>query len=257
MKKIKKRILISTVVLIVYFSIVAGIIAYFYYVSHCIQNSITKFQYYQLSLMVISAALTLLAVIVALFKDSIISYFKFSDLIIKQYNDAFLDEITVEENTITRATRYFTHLKVANIGNKEAANCIIIIDEIDFLEDINSTPISLQKKLSINNLLWPNGDSEITIYSNYSQFIEVISVLPASRNIDPNNSESQKNSGVLMLGNSCLNEEHKEGLWRIKLSVCSKDSKVLQYDLEISYKSEWRDRKTEMSRFCKIKNIKK
>lgn len=203
---------------------------------------------------------TLLAIIIALFKEDIRRLWEYSSLEIEiKYSDKILCEILDVNNSDEssdstqniKAIKYELPIVVKNTGKLPAKNCEIYIDKLEFknssftyYQEIPSTGIALdwwgknQKAI----LIPPSGKSQITIVEIFSNEVST----------DDMGNALTKESLKIKFGNIDSPPKYKSGTWVAHFVIYSENTKPIKYIIELEWNGKWEQRLTEMT----SKNIK-
>jgi|GEM_PF-4165296 len=228
-------------------------------------GQITTYQFYEIFVKSMAALFTLAAVIVALFKEGIISIVKYVELEIEPRDVDFLFEnLTRKEQSISnssqltpilqKAESYETFLVVKNYGNKIAEGCTIQVEEILFEGEsfVNHENIDVSNG---NFLTWnSNSQKEISIYPNNKAIISVLKIVFIESNSTPGNAQSKQ--AQLKIGDFSVNDDYTNGSWTVTFILCSKNSKIQRFKLKIRWNGDWHPRMIELKKILTIEKVK-
>lgn len=184
------------------------------------------------------AFFTMLAVIVALFKDEIQGCFKRVDLIVAPINDSIIEEL--EDNISTtgdpKVSKYYNGINITNKGNINALDCEIAIEKLYFIGGEG-----VQKEINLSN-------KELTINNNTSAYIssmgqKSVMLYEITYTESPDKTVL---SSILKIGNNTMNYSTNGGEWNIICQICMKNAKPVKKQIQIKWDGKWRNRMSEM-----------
>lgn len=208
---------------------------------------------------------TLIATIVALFKEDLRKLWEYAALEIELKDPQnILSEILDTEssesdddndsNNSLRAKRYELQIIVKNKGRLPAKNCEIYLESLQFkntsytsYQEITVTGIALDwlGKNQKSILIHPSGKSHITVVELFSQ--ESIT--------DNLGNDSRKECFRIKFGNIESPAKYKTGKWIAIFSIYTENTKPTKYKIELEWNGKWEQRLTEMtSKNIKISN---
>lgn len=185
---------------------------------------------------IFSAFFTLLAVVVALFKDEIVGCFKsvsvLCDVLCATVEESF-DELPGKSDPAV--TRYFNQVIFKNQGNINALDCELTVDRILFKgnSDVHSFPI-----LSAKKTLQLSGQEKTYIPKNGG--IREANLIEITTSEDP---DGNKTTRVLMAG---VQVPPKDGTWTVEMCLVMSNAASKHYQFDIVWDGKWHDNKNHM-----------
>lgn len=262
MSRYKKNFLITVGSIIGF--IVLFVFCFFYFKNLISHTPIVTFQFYQLVIMVISAILTLTAVAVALFKDQMYSWFKYAELSILNRDPNFISENIIEEKSNSSqnsaqtpvAESYECVLHILNKGNKLAEGCTIQLTHLKQTGD----GIAHESVLDTSNCLpltWNNSSKdEILIYPKSKGIVSVVKMNLDAKGVPGSEGNAQSIPAILSIGGiNVKTPDRSNSTWTATFVLCSKQTNLFEYKLEIIWNGSWKSRLTEIKQNLSIKPI--
>lgn len=218
------------------------------------EEIIGKAEYTRLVISVISATITFLAVVVALFKDDIREYWKRP---IIQF--CMPDVVTVEvfgssesesQGDTLIATGYISRIEVKNTGNLPALNAEIYLDKLSFIPKDSEIVQSIESSSSA--LEWNGADSmTIIIPPGGKKILDIVQILPPEKISTPDSAKSSKPSSIF-IGNIENLKEHTKGKWEATFSLYAQNHKPTSFTIVVEWNGIWKTRLTEFSNYYAI-----
>jgi hypothetical protein len=217
------------------------------------KQSITTYQFYDLVIKVIAALLTLSAVVVALFKDSLLSLFKYVDFKITNRDQDFIAETMGLGSPPLLADSYKTFLKIGNEGNIVAEACAIKVIEIRFTHHNSgvSKPINVFDSIPIK---WNNDKEEVNIHPDSHYLVSIISL--SINEIPTVPGKDQGQNSVLSIGGIPISKDYTNGKLEAIFQLVCKNHKGIKYNITVVWNGEWRSRLSDIKEFYTVSNIK-
>jgi len=206
------------------------------------ETPITTYQFYDLIIKVIAALLTLSAVVVALFKEFLISGFNYVELKIEKRDSDFIYEAI---NPITQppiAESYKTYLKVSNNGNILAEGCVIKVSEIKYKNDRTGIEKVIEVFDSVH-LKWTNEQEEIGIHPKNHTSVSVI-ILSNENSTVPGRGQGQ--NAKLSIGGISIPKEFTNGRYEVIFELLCKNHRGIKYNLKIAWDGTWKSRSSDI-----------
>lgn len=212
-------------------------------------------EYYRLVVAIVSAFMTLLAVIVALFKDDFRELWKrpkieFCEPTQMTIEDTSSSENSETENDTIKAQRYLSRIEVYNRGNLPALNSEIYLEKLEFTP-IDST-IAQAIESSSSALEWNGYESNsIAIPPGGKKLIEIVKITAPVKLTTPD-SDDPKEPSKLIIGNITNKKEHAKGKWTATFTLYAQNIKPISFEIEIEWNGVWKNRLTEFNQIYKI-----
>lgn len=244
-----KLILLSSIILILGY--ILGM--FFPWLGPCsVDNApITKGDYYGIIINILYTIVTFLAVVVALWKESILRFFKHPQCTIELLEGGLIENIDLEQQT-PQADSYECILKIENKGNSVALGCEICISEI-----LYAKKSSIEKK-PIRNLYGDKkllGELPLDIPPRISKEINLFKIASPTNFGTPDTNEPS-NLKIDFNGiQEIPSNRSQNGFWEIRYYMNYKNGESLRFSLNIEWDGSWKNRKSEMKDVLKTKII--
>ena len=122
---------------------------------------LNKSEYYRFIVSIISAFITLCAVLVALFKDDLREYWKRPRLLINEPSQITIEDLNDYENSPTNsaliANKYISRIEIKNNGNIPSINTELFLEKLEF--KAKESTIIQQIECYGKPLQWNGSDS--------------------------------------------------------------------------------------------------
>ena len=183
-----------------------------------------------------AAFFTLLAVIVALFKDEIVGCFKNVDVsgeaLCSTVEETF-DEIPRDGDPVV--SKYFNQIIFKNTGNVNALDCELIIDRIQFKSRTEIYPHSIQLTQKILQL--SGQDKTYIPKDGGTREADLVEITSSE---DPN---GNRNTQLLVAGTPVPS---RDGTWMVELCLIMSNATRKHFQFEIVWDGNWHDNKNHM-----------
>lgn len=233
---------------------IGGIIylAYFILVKQNVtvtNDSFTPYQFHHLRILFFSSLATILAVIVALFRDELRSFWKFAKLVVEpKSTDFIIEEVPATDADVIKAIYYEIVLSIRNAGTLTAKECSIVITELTFQHGTGRT-ISVDVSLA-EQLTWKgkNKDQIIIPSSGGSGQVAILKIEP---NTASTPTAAQSQPSILTIGGLDVTgkgnpQSGGQTTWLATFMIFSETCRPVKYILKILWDGLWQDRKNEM-----------
>lgn len=219
-------------------------------------ESLSKGEYYRLVVSIISASITFLALIVALFKDDIREQWKRPRIKFAlpekhtiEDTDSSLDSESGAETI--KAKKYLTRIEIENTGNLPALSCEMYLDTLEFIP--NDTSISRNIECSSAPLEWNGTESQtIIIPPGGKKLIDIIEVTAPEKVSTPDSAKTN-NKSQLLIGKIPNDKDQPKGKWKAKFSLYAQNHNPVSFEIEVEWNGLWKNRLTEFSSHFQIK----
>lgn len=219
------------------------------------QYSTGEYYYYIIS--TIQAIGTVGAVIVALFMDTIKSFFRKPKLEIRLHHEDLQEELNNSTDVDKKAKRYHHSIDIHNFGNINAENCEIHMENIQF------TGLGMQKPTEIMQneviLKWHGTIQSETTYIPVQgkKSFQLFEVFPPEE-LSTKGGRSQQKPPYIIIGDFQVPNEYCGGKWNVLFCLYSPNIKPLKFNVIIDWDGKWENRQMEMKNKIKttIQNYK-
>ena len=213
-----------------------------------INKPITNKELYDSVVGTMSVFVTILTVIVALFKEDIIRLLKKVKLNFEFMEGNELHEETVNIQGTKKATKYYSVSNLKNMGNISADNCELFIDKIIFISNSRSDTILAESK-PISLL---ENKERVYIPTQGKIPLHLFELHCPQKSSTPDGQRNSTPPKLRILGNSDIYVE-KGGEWECYYSFHSSSMLKPQcFKIKISWNGNWEERLTEMISNLKI-----
>lgn len=222
-------------------------------------DSISTYQFRELTILYISSCVTTLALIVALLKDEIRSLWRRAKIEIKSKSINFIIEkpYDITGASDVRAEFYNSILYVINTGSLHINLCSISLTKLQY-KSFNGNPHDIDVSLSEDIKWLGKNNTNTPIHSNGGK-AEAL-VIQFKTNDAGTTGESQSQPAKLYIGGFEATKGHNASqgsVWTATFTVYFDTSRPVDYSLEISWDGEWHNRLPEMLEHCKIREVNK
>lgn len=182
------------------------------------------------------AFFTLLAVIVALFKDEIVSNFKSVDVNEELLSDSVEEYLNEDQGGgDPTVAKFYNQVIFKNNGNVNALDCELTVESISFkgVNDLHSMPVSVAKR----KVLLGGQERTYIPKDGGKRETDLFEIMSSE---DP---DGNKKTQVLVANNSV---SAKAGTWIVEYCITMSNASVKHSKFEISWNGEWHDHKNNM-----------
>lgn len=198
---------------------------------------------------ILGAIGTLCAVLVALFKESILNFLHHPDLSFTLTDsDGFVEEIDSSQQN-PQADKYNCVLKITNNGTIAASSCFVCIEDIGYADSKGRTLHKMKDYQNKMKLWWE--DPYVEIPKGLSKEIRLFNIDAVSGVGTP-----VSNSACCHLelnGFKLKDNKSKKGYWEICYCIGYNNGEHKHFKLIVDWNGEWKTRKTEMKDVLHIK----
>ncbi|WP_320051929.1 hypothetical protein [uncultured Acetobacteroides sp.] len=217
-------------------------------------KTISLADYHRLIVSIVSAGITFIAVVIALFKDDLREMWHRPKIIFSEPSNITIEELSdqVSSDNI-KAKKYISRIEVQNTGNVPAINAEIYLEKLEFKE--KNSNIKNPIETTGTPLNW-NGNLKETIIipSGSRKLINIVEIQPPAIVSTPD-SPKDKESSKMIIGKIPIKDQEK-GIWTAMFGLYSQNHKPIRFVVEIEWNGVWKFRLTEMEKMysCKIQN---
>lgn len=196
---------------------------------------------------------TLLATIVALFKDELRGIFIHPKL--KIVSSKKLTEKQSKDTASIQALEYFYSVKILNSGNIPAQNVRVYLEHCSYL-DLNSQKPN-EVEVDGIQLPWQESDNkQILLPKNSKKRVVLFSVIKADTQSTPEQNLSESdNQPKIVFGIHQIPANKSQRTWTLKYAVYSDNAKTIYIDLSVKWNGKWESRWTEMEAHLSVEEV--
>ena len=198
------------------------------------------------------AIATLIASVIALFKENILSWIRKPKITNNLKSLTFKEDLESEEEsnaetTVNKASCYSLVLKVSNTGNQDCENIEFLLKSLDYRE----TPSYEYKSLEQipDKPLWLNSSKETSknLRANGGECkIQLIRIYAPNRK-KQSKTQSPSSTPGFSIGNISLSDNKiKKGCYKATFEMYSKNYKKITYVVEFEWDATWQWRIADM-----------
>lgn len=224
-----------------------------------IEKEIESSEYFQILIGGLSAMVTFLAVIVALFKEDIRKFWVFSKIDVSIPTESFYEVLkgniseTPDDNQILEAEKYHCKIQIQNKGNITAQDVEI------YLESLTHTSSNYPNPQRIDTLgiplNWSTGnENRINIAPEGKKELCIVELKAPVNQSNPNGLNENLPSKLIIAGHD-NNPDFRRGEWTGEFAILSSNAKPVRFKLQVNWNGRWENRSTEMIRNLSIKLI--
>jgi hypothetical protein len=260
-KKIKSKRWYYKLLFIIFLSVISYLIGNWmpirYFIINVKDADIYSPDYLKIIIALVSAIVTFLAVIVALFKEDIRKLWEFSKIIVVIPDNDIVEKLNTDsdsskigEDVHLEAQKYQSRIEVNNNGNIPAIGAELYLEKLEYNSDgfANTQYIeTLGMPLS-----WHGTDRySIIIPPGGKKLIDIVELICPEKQSQPNGINTvipQK----LIIGNVENPTDFKKGKWKGTFGLYSQNAKPLRFQVIVEWSGKWEKRLAEMKKYLKI-----
>jgi hypothetical protein len=219
---------------------------------------LNKSEYYRFIVSIVSASITFLAVMVALFKDDLREYWKRPILIFSEPSQMTIEDLNTNSESGSSngnlvSNRYLSRIEIKNNGNLPALNTEMFLEKLEFKEKDSNIlqPIECYGK----PLEWNGTESSSMILPVGAKKLIDIVVITAPEKVSKPDSQTIKNPSRVLIGEIQSNKEQTKGIWYATFGLYAQNHKPISFKIEIEWNGIWKPRLTEFNTQYQIKKI--
>lgn len=221
-------------------------------------SKISQIEFVKIIISIIAAVLTLFAILVALFKERILSSINKPILSVelptgKPIFEDVSRKMSVDRDEIIEAEKYISRLCVKNKGNVSATGVEFFLESLEF-RALNST-IEEKFETSGDSLKWNNQKETINIPPGSEKVINIIEVFAPIKTATPD-SDNVKENAKIIVGNYETQRKYSSGIWTATFTIYAQNHKHLNVRVKVEWKGKWKPRLTEFEGEYKYQIIK-
>lgn len=213
---------------------------------------ITKGEYINVFINIVVAIASFLAVIVALFKESILSLLNHPNLAIQLLDDGIIENIDREQQ-YPKTESYVCLLEINNKGNKVAEGTEIVVEEVQYSKRSKNDLQPIRGYRGKKKLFWDSVAVELPTF--IPKEIELFNIVCPNNYGTPDVPTTDNIEKLRIKFNGLdlnLNQTEK-GFWQIKYYIRYKGGKSVRFSLLVEWDGTWKSRKMEMKDVLKVK----
>ena len=215
-----------------------------------LESPITKGEYIDIFINIVVALASFLAVIVALFKESILRLLNHPKLDVQLLEDGIVEDIDREQQT-PKTDSYKCLLEVCNKGNVVAEAAEIVVEEVKYSKRGFSELEPLRGIRGKKKLLWNSAAVELPPF--IPKEVELFNIDCPNNYGTPNVSTGNSEKIKIKYNGLDLNvKQCQKGFWRIKYYIGYKNGSSIRFILSVEWDGTWKNRKTEMKDVLKV-----
>lgn len=206
----------------------------------------------RITIVVLSSLVTVLAMIVALFKEDIRGIFIKPKLDLNKENK--LNEVTQRtgQNNVEAMSYHYTTF-VHNTGNIPAKEVEVYLTSLKHKKNSEQN----YKEIEIDSipLTWKNSESkQIMIPRNSRKSLILFQILPPSDVSTPDQPPpNASNQSQIQIGTNKYSVDVENAEWNVLFSIYADNAKPINIRLTISWNGKWESRLTEMNTQISVK----
>ena len=206
----------------------------------------------RITIMVLSSLVTVLAMIVALFKEDIRGIFIKPKLDLNKENK--LNDVTQRtgQNNVEAMSYHYTTF-VHNTGNIPAKEVEVYLTSLKHKKNSEQN----YKEIEIDSipLTWKNSESkQIMIPRNSRKSLILFQILPPSDVSTPDQPPpNASNQSQIQIGTNKYSVDVENAEWNVLFSIYADNAKPINIRLTISWNGKWESRLTEMNTQISVK----
>lgn len=218
---------------------------------------LNKSEYYRFIVSIISAFITLCAVLVALFKDDLREYWKRPRLIINEPSQITIEDLNDYENSPTNsaliANKYISRIEIKNNGNIPSINTELFLEKLEF--KAKESTIIQQIECYGKPMQWNGSDSKAMVLPvGAKKIVNIVNVM-APESISKPDSHIYKTPSKIIIGGIPNHKETNKGTWYATFGLYSQNHSLVSFKIEIEWTGVWKPRLTEFKSQYQIKII--
>jgi len=220
-------------------------------------SSINTAEYYGIIINSLSAFVTFLAVVIALFKEDIRKIWEFSKIQVSIPTENFFEILnssightTDNTNQPLEAIKYNCKIEIYNSGSISALGLEIQLESLVYTGSDYPTPQvieTLGQPINWNGI----NETKINLPPEGKKTLSILDLTAPEQQSSPagNNVNIPAKLSIANIDN---NSDFKRGKWTASFAIFSTNAKPVRFKLEIDWNGRWQQRATEMKNNLRI-----
>lgn len=222
-----------------------------------VETEANSSQFLSIAISSISAFVTFLAVIVALFKEDIRKYWEFSNLKVTIPSNNIVEKLNSQSGTAQssedihlEAQLYHSRIEIINAGNLPAIGAEIYLEKLEFNNEGYTNTQFIETSGSPLN--WNGTDKfSVIIPPGGRKLVDIVELIGPEKQSLPDGEKTTIPS-KLIIGNVSNPQDYTKGKWTGTFGIYSQNAKPLRFQVVVEWSGKWEKRLAEMKRFLKI-----
>ncbi len=225
-------------------------------------KEITMNDYYTRLISIIGAGATILATLVALFKEDIKRLYEYASLEVEFKHKDFITEILEAEtsgssssgNSSLSAKKYELIIFVNNKGRLAARSCQIYLEHLSLKN--NSYPQPKEFQTTGKPLQWiGKPDPNIIIPSTAKTFVSIVEILsPQSEIVGAESTNKSQLKPQIKIAGLDIATQNLNAVYFCTFMIYSENATPVEFKLELTWNGKWEQRLTEMKNCITVKS---
>jgi len=216
-------------------------------------TEIESAEYYGLMISSISAIVTFLAVVIALFKEDIRKWWEYSRVEASIPNESFYEILKNNIDSSVQpleAEKYDCKIQIFNSGNISAMGLEVQLESLIYSGVDFPTPQNIE---TYGHSIYWNGQKELKINlpPEGKKSISILELIAPEQQSSPEGEDVSIPCQLNIAGieNS---KDYSKGKWTASFAIFSTNAKPIRFQIEIDWNGRWEKRVTEMRNHLKI-----
>jgi hypothetical protein len=222
-----------------------------------VETDVDSSQYLSIVISSISAIVTFLAVIVALFKEDIRKFWEYSSLNVSIPENNIIEKLNTQSSSAQsseeihlEAQFYNSRIVINNSGNISAVGAELYLEKLEFKNEGYTTMQNIETSGSPLN--WSGTDKiSIIIPPGGKKPVDIVELVAPEKQSLPDGEDITIPS-KLIIGNVKNLADFDKGKWTGTFGLYSQNAKPLRFQVVVEWSGRWEKRLTEMKKFLKI-----
>lgn len=240
------KVVVSITIFTFIIGLIAGILIYKSFFSST-NDGLLIWMYYFFQ--ILGGIGTCLAVVVALFKDSIKNLLWHPDFSFKLVDDG-ITEVIDHDMQMPTTDLYQCVLEINNKGNDSAVRCDVVVDSVKYAIAGSEVFDTIHKLDGTRKLDW--GADNIVIPEGKSKTISLFNIERSTSTPQEEGVSQQQETYMIKLNGPTVESQYcKAGTLIIDYCLNYSDGKYKCFSVKVTGDGQWRSRKEELKRFVK------
>lgn len=213
--------------------------------------------YLKLLISVLSAFITLIAMLLALFKDDIRNLWNRAKLNIDEKIETseiknILYEASSDSNEIIKALKYTSYINIINIGNIPSNGTEIYLEKLLYFEH-NNNNIEQNIEFTSTALKWNGDDINIINIPPGGKKKIILTEIKCPEKLSTPDSANTNLPNEFLIGDIRIDNKKSRGKWIGTFCIYSQNHKKTTFEIEIKWNGIWKNRLSELRSNYEIK----
>ncbi len=214
-----------------------------------LSEPITKGEYINVFVNVVVAITSVLAILVALFKESILRRLNHPVMDVQLLEEGIVENIDREQQN-PKTDSYECLIEINNIGNITAEAVDVVVEEVRYSKKDKTDLKQLRGVTGSKKLMWDSSSEELLPL--IPKEVKLFTIVSPDNFGTPAKTDKEE-LRIKFNGIDLHLRQSQKGYWKVKYYIKHKNGKSVHFSLFVDWDGSWKNRKTEMKDVLKVR----